>query len=117
MTVGITCSTVDSEVGPRNSRLIKDVDHATVNLARSRDGLTKWEASVENPIVGPERKKGSWNCDAVYKPVVQYDEENSQWLMWYNGRCGHLEMIGMSSLKGNFGKFVKRAPHADALWY
>jgi hypothetical protein len=95
-----------------------DVDHATVNLARSRDGLTNWERSVENPIVAPEPYEDSWNCDAVYKPFALYDEANSQWLLWYNGRCGHLERIGMSSLKGDLsGRFAPRAPPADILWF
>ena len=88
-----------------------------MHLARSRDGLTKWEASVENPIVAPEPEANSWNCDAVYKPFTLYDQATGQWLMWYNGRCGELERIGMSSLKGDFGTFVKRAEHAHVLWF
>jgi len=91
-----------------------------VNLARSKDGLTQWEASVENPIVAPEPSEPeaeSWNCDAVYKPFTIYDEATGQWLLWYNGRCGGLERIGMSSLKGDFGDFVQRAEHAENLWY
>jgi beta-1,2-mannobiose phosphorylase / 1,2-beta-oligomannan phosphorylase len=88
-----------------------------VNLARSRDGLTNWEASVENPIVAP-LPEPSWNCDAVYKPYALFDEATQQWLLWYNGRCGHLERIGMSSLKGlSLGKFVKRGPPARDLWF
>ena len=93
------------------------MDHATVNLARSKNGLTDWEANVENPIVAPEPAEDSWNCDAVYKPFVLYDDVNKQWLLWYNGRCGGLERIGMSSSKGSFGKFVKRAPPATTLWF
>jgi len=84
------------------------MDHATVNLARSRDGLTNWEASVENPILRPELES-SWNCDAVHKPFVLYDEANERWLLWYNGRCGDLERIGVATLNGDFGRFVKRA--------
>jgi hypothetical protein len=45
----------------------------------------------------------------VYKPFVLFDPANDQWLLWYNGRCGLLERIGVSSLKGDFGQFVKRA--------
>ena len=97
--------------------MIVDIDHATVNLARSKDGLTNWEASVENPIVAPEPDPNSWDCDAVYKPFTLYDEATDQWLVWYNGRCGGLERIGMSSLKGDFGRFVERAGPAQGLWF
>ena len=95
-----------------------DVDHATVNLARSRDGISNWEKSTANPVVAPEPAEGSWNCDAVYKPFVAYDEKNQQWLLWYNGRCGGLERIGVSRLQGkNFGSFEQRAGPATSLWY
>jgi beta-1,2-mannobiose phosphorylase / 1,2-beta-oligomannan phosphorylase len=85
---------------------------ATINLARSRDGLTNWEKSVENPIVAPRpRVSGepdSWNCHATYKPFVMFDDLTQQWLMWFNGRCYDLERIGMATLKGGFGNFVRR---------
>lgn len=101
--------------------LILDMDHATVNLARSRDGLTNWERSVENPIVAPlpapTPEESSWNCDAVYKPFVLFDEVTQQWLVWFNGRCGGLERIGMATLKGRFGKFVRRSPPSKDLWF
>src|SRR5271170_635912 len=87
----ITYSTVVSEVTPSSSLLTVDVDHATVNVVRSTDGIKNWEKSTANPIVAPEPSKDSWNCDAVYKPFVAYDEETGQWLMFYNGRCGGLE--------------------------
>jgi len=72
---------------------------------------------VNNPIVAPEPEPDSWNCDATYKPFALYDEVGGQWLLWYNGRCGDLERIGVSSLKGSFGRFVERAPPAEQLWY
>jgi len=107
--------TVASEVPLSALLLTLDVDHATVNLVRSRDGISNWQKSAANPIVTPERSKEAWNCDAVYKPFVVYDEANEQWLMWYNGRCGGLERIGMSSLKGNsFGHFVERGVPAKS---
>lgn len=46
---------------PQSLELIVDVDLATVNLARSKEGLTNWEASLENPIVAPEPELDSWN--------------------------------------------------------
>lgn len=48
------------------------VDHATVNLTRSQDGLTNWEPSLANP------EPGSRNCDAVYKPFALYDEDRAK---------------------------------------
>ena len=84
--------------------LTVDVENATLNLARSKDGLTNWEVNVENSNIGPKPEP-----DCVYKPFTLYDEAIVQWLMWYNGRCGVLERVGMSSLKGNFGRFVERA--------
>ena len=95
-----------------------DMDHATVNLARSKDGIKDWERSTSNPIIAPQPGRDSWNCDAVYKPFVAYDEISRQWLMWYNGRCGGLERIGVSYLKADsFGSFVKRNGPAKELWF
>ena len=98
--------------------MLPDMDHATVNLVRSKDGLTNWQNSLENPIVAPEQAENSWNCDAVYKPYVLYDEATSRWLLWYNGRCGGLERIGVSSLHGDFGRFGDRAkPELSNMWF
>ena len=89
-----------------------------MNLARSKDGLTGWEASVENPIVAPDPDPNSWNCDATYKPFALYDEASQQWLLWYNGRCVHLERIGVATLRGiDLGRFVERAGPAEVLWF
>src|SRR5271155_5621072 len=100
---------------------ISDMDHATVNLARSRDGLTNWERSVENPIVAPlpsqSAEQASWNCDAIYKPFVLFAAVTQQWLMWFNGRCGGLERIGMATLSGGFGNFVPRSLPSTTLWF
>ena len=94
------------------------MDHATINLARSKDGLKNWEKSTSNPIVSPGPRRDSWNCDAVYKPFVVHDEVSQQWLMWFNGRCGGLERIGMASMRGDsFGSFVKRSGTPKRLWY
>jgi hypothetical protein len=37
-----------------------------------------------------------------------FDDLTQQWLMWFNGRCYDLERIGMATLKGDFGNFVRR---------
>jgi predicted GH43/DUF377 family glycosyl hydrolase len=70
----------------------RDVDHAQIGLARSRDGLHDWQRHPANPIIRPG--KDQWDHDACYKPFALYD--GSQWLLWYNGRHGSLEQIGVA---------------------
>jgi predicted GH43/DUF377 family glycosyl hydrolase len=69
----------------------RDVDHAQIGLARSRDGITGWERHSANPIVRPGA--GKWDNDACYKPFAIFD--GSKWLLWYNGRHGNAEQIGV----------------------
>jgi predicted GH43/DUF377 family glycosyl hydrolase len=69
----------------------RDVDHAQIGLARSRDGRTNWERHPANPIVRPT--VGEWDQDACYKPFALFD--GNKWLLWYNGRHGSLEQIGV----------------------
>lgn len=69
-----------------------DRDHAQIGLARSRDGLTHWERHPANPIIRP--RAGSWDSDACYKPYAILD--GTQWLLWYNGRRGSVEQIGLA---------------------
>ena len=71
----------------------EDIDTARICLARSRNGVTGWERHRENPIVSPT--EGGWDADACYKPTVVRDEENGRWLLWYNGRRGGDEYIGL----------------------
>ncbi len=69
-----------------------DRDHAQIGLARSRDGITGWQRHPANPIVRPS--KGRWDADAVYKPYAIFD--GRRWLLWYNGRRGGVEQIGVA---------------------
>lgn len=69
----------------------QDVDHAQIGVARSHDGLTQWQRHPLNPIIRPGRER--WDHDACYKPYAIFD--GSRWLLWYNGRHGHLEQIGV----------------------
>jgi predicted GH43/DUF377 family glycosyl hydrolase len=73
-----------------------DRDHAQIGLARSRDGITGWERHPANPILRPT--KGAWDEDAVYKPYAIFD--GRQWLLWYNGRRGGVEQIGVATHEG-----------------
>jgi beta-1,2-mannobiose phosphorylase / 1,2-beta-oligomannan phosphorylase len=74
----------------------RDVDHAQIGLARSRDGRTNWQRHPENPIIRPG--EGQWDHDACYKPFALFD--GSKWLLWYNGRHGSLEQIGVALHQG-----------------
>jgi hypothetical protein len=69
----------------------RDVHHAQIGVARSRDGITGWQRHPANPIVRPG--KDQWDHDACYKPYAIFDGQ--KWLLWYNGRRGRLEQIGV----------------------
>src|SRR5713226_4685070 len=69
----------------------RDEPHAQIGLARSRDGLTNWQRHPANPIIRPGRDQ--WDHDACYKPYAIFDGQ--KWLLWYNGRHGSLEQIGL----------------------
>ncbi len=69
----------------------RDVDHAQIGVARSRDGRTGWERHPANPIVRPGLNQ--WDHDACYKPYALFDGQ--RWLLWYNGRHGGVEQIGV----------------------
>ena len=79
-----------------------DIDTASVNVARSKDGLTHWHRHPANPIIAREaRNTTSWMRDAVYKPYALYDASRDEWLLWFNGRCGEMEQIGVAVKKGH----------------
>jgi len=69
----------------------RDIDHAQIGLARSKDGIANWERHPENPIV--RSGTGNWDHDACYKPYAIFD--GKKWLLWYNGRRKSLEQIGV----------------------
>lgn len=69
----------------------RDEDHAQIGMARSRDGLTGWQRHPANPIIRPGNNQ--WDHDACYKPYAVFDGQ--RWLLWYNGRRGNLEQIGV----------------------
>ena len=70
----------------------RDVDHAQIGIARSRDGITNWQRNPANPVIRPGYEK--WDHDACYKPYAIFD--GKQWLLWYNGRHGGVEQIGLA---------------------
>jgi predicted GH43/DUF377 family glycosyl hydrolase len=70
----------------------RDRDHAQIGLARSKDGVSGWVRHPANPILRPG--PGRWDADAVYKPYAIFD--GRRWLLWYNGRRGNVEQIGLA---------------------
>jgi len=70
----------------------RDIDHAQIGAARSRDGITGWQRHPANPIIRPG--KDQWDHDACYKPYAIFD--GRRWLLWYNGRHGDVEQIGLA---------------------
>jgi beta-1,2-mannobiose phosphorylase / 1,2-beta-oligomannan phosphorylase len=74
----------------------REVDHAQIGLARSKDGITGWVRHPANPIVRPT--PGGWDADACYKPYAVY--ANGRWMLWYNGRNKSFEQIGLVTHSG-----------------
>jgi predicted GH43/DUF377 family glycosyl hydrolase len=75
----------------------RDIDHAQIGLARSRDGLHSWQRCPANPII---RAIGEgFDADACYKPYAVYSK--GKWMLWYNGRNVHLEQIGLATHDGS----------------
>jgi predicted GH43/DUF377 family glycosyl hydrolase len=73
-----------------------DEDTAQIGLARSRNGINDWERHPENPIIAPT--ESGWDGEACYKPFAIFD--GASWRLWYNGRNGHLEQIGLVTHEG-----------------
>jgi predicted GH43/DUF377 family glycosyl hydrolase len=74
----------------------KDVDHAQIGVARSRNGISQWQRHPANPIIRPTQD--GWDADACYKPFAIFDGD--RWLLWYNGRRGSAEQIGLATHPG-----------------
>jgi len=77
----------------------EDESFAQIGLARSRDGITGWERHPANPILRARtQNKNAWDYDAVYKPFALFDA--GRWMLWYNGRRGSTEQIGLALHSG-----------------
>ncbi len=80
----------------------RDVDYAQIGIARSPDGIGRWQRHPQNPIIRPGN---GWDSSAVYKPYAIFD--GKKWLLWYNGRKDGKEQIGVVLHPGKdlgFGK-------------
>lgn len=73
----------------------QNVDVARICYATSADGI-HWLRSDSNYCLAPS--PNSWDADAVYKPA--YLKYNGQHYLWYNGRSGMQEYIGMAQKDG-----------------
>ena len=80
----------------------RDIHTACVCAAYSADGITDFRRCRGNPLIAPTA--GAWDADACYKPSALYDPEKDLWRLWYNGRAGGTEYIGMAQKHGDFGK-------------
>jgi len=78
----------------------RDENTAQIGIACSKDGITGWRRHPANPII--RLGKNKWDQDACYKPYAVFD--GKKWLLWYNGRHGTLEQIGLATHEGeDFG--------------
>ncbi|MBP8130317.1 MAG: hypothetical protein KA184_12130 [Candidatus Hydrogenedentes bacterium] len=74
----------------------RDIDHAAIGIARSRDGIRDWQRLPANPVIRPGLDK--WDAEACYKPYAILD--GNRWMLGYNGRTGRIEQIGLATHEG-----------------
>jgi len=76
----------------------EDTHTARIGIARSPDGITRWERHPDNPIISPT--PGGWDSDACYKPFAVWNDRKQKWYLWYNGRSGRPEYVGLATHSG-----------------
>ncbi len=74
----------------------RDERTAQICLARSADGIGGWQRHWANPVIRPGQDQ--WDHEACYKPFAVFD--GLKWMLWYNGRRGSLEQIGLAVHEG-----------------
>lgn len=77
-----------------------DEDYAQIGMARSKDGIRNWERSELNPIIAPDE---GFDKSACYKPFTIFWD--GKWMLWYNGRNGAPEQIGLAFHEGRDFEF------------
>ncbi len=77
---------------------LQDAEHAHIGLARSRNGISGWLRHPANPILSPSGSE--WDGDAVCQPFALFDEKQKLWRLWYTGRRGDQEQIGLALHEG-----------------
>ena len=80
----------------------RDINTACICVAYSEDGVTDFHRCKLNPLIAPTA--GGWDNDSCYKPSALYDKEDNCWRIWYNGRSGGKEFIGLATRQGDFTK-------------
>ncbi|MBQ7637649.1 MAG: hypothetical protein IJS90_01945 [Clostridia bacterium] len=80
----------------------RDINTACICCAYSENGVTQFHRCKLNPLVSPS--PGEWDKDSCYKPSALYDKDKDLWRIWYNGRSGNKEFIGLASMRGDFTK-------------
>ena len=78
----------------------QDINTACVCCACSGNGVTGFRRYRNNPLASPT--PGEWDRDSCYKPTALYDPETDEWRVWYNGRAGGEEYIGLTVKQGDF---------------
>lgn len=80
----------------------RDINTACICAAYSENGVTDFHRCSFNPLVAPT--PGGWDADSCYKPSAIYDSDRDLWRIWYNGRAGGMEYIGLAEKRGDFVK-------------
>lgn len=84
--------------------------HASIHLARSRDGISQWEKHPDNPIVAGT--DGGWDYICVFRPAL-VEVEDGYWL-YYNAAF-YLDRDEREGRKAS--EAIGRAVHRGfALW-
>ncbi len=65
---------------------------------RGRSGRLTQYRMKGNPNISPTIE--GWDADACYKPFAIYDRQNNERKLWYNGRHGGYEQVGLATKKG-----------------
>jgi len=78
----------------------RDIDTACICCAASPDGVTGFRRYKKNPLVQPS--PDGWDKSSCYKPSALYDGTADVWRIWYNGRNGNSEFIGLAEQTGDF---------------
>lgn len=71
----------------------RDPGHAQIGMARSKDGITNWERYTDNPVV--RIGFSGWDSYAIYKPFAVPDSAGNRWLLYYDGRRGWNNQVGL----------------------
>lgn len=76
------------------------IRHASICLARSRNGIDQWERHPSNPILQPPGPLNffEWDRDAIYRPAAVMTEKG--WVMFFNARRRSKEQIGLATHDG-----------------